>query len=139
MRVGSLLGCVMCGTYVVGPLEFVEGGVGPDVTLEVEIVAFLDVVAVDVAAQGDAHLGRIWKRKKTVRHRLPSDKIKKIIFRVTLDVEFDGLFHHRPGDHRVLDAADEVAAVVVRFGRQNQSGDGHVAVVGILRRGAIKN
>ena len=45
--------------YVVGPLQFVERRIGSNVTFDVEVVAFLDVVAVDVAAQCDAHFGWI--------------------------------------------------------------------------------
>lgn len=43
-----------------GPLEFVEGRIGANVTFDVKVVAFLDVVAVDVAAQRDAHFGCIF-------------------------------------------------------------------------------
>lgn len=46
-------------SYIVRPLQFVERRIGADVTFNVEVVAFLDVVSVDVAAQRYAHLRRI--------------------------------------------------------------------------------
>lgn len=42
------------------PLQFVEGGVRSDVTLDVQVVALFDVVTVDVAAESDPHFGRVY-------------------------------------------------------------------------------
>jgi hypothetical protein len=62
-----------------GPLEFVERRIGAYVTFDVKVVAFLDVVAVDVAAQCDAHFGwilidRIHGRRFVRFHKSPKPK-----------------------------------------------------------------
>lgn len=42
------------------PLQFVERGIGAYVAFDVEVVAFLDIFPVDVAAQCYAYFGRIY-------------------------------------------------------------------------------
>lgn len=47
------------GTYVVEPRETPPVRVGPDVALEVDVVALLDVVGVEGAPQAQGHYRRV--------------------------------------------------------------------------------
>ena len=55
----------MSGTHVVVPEHFLYFWVGIDVALKVHVVAFLDVLRVEVAAHLESHHRLVWRRKRT--------------------------------------------------------------------------
>ena len=51
-------------TYVMHPDDFVSLGVGPDVAVEVDVVALGDIGRVDVAAEAQLNLRGIWRKER---------------------------------------------------------------------------
>lgn len=49
------------------PRDVVGGGVGPDVALEVDVVALLDALRVEAGAEVEHGGGHVWNREREVR------------------------------------------------------------------------